>query len=110
MSVYAMGVAALHPSYRLRFSIGNDEFMMIRQPRPVVRCPTGKSGRVLIVRCPASHSKIFCFAFTQIKFRFPPSCLPEGRFAIVTNVRRDAVDVDALLTDGAEADGEVVWS
>jgi hypothetical protein len=34
----------------------------------------------------------------------------EGRFAIVTDVRRDAVDADALLTNGAEADGEVVWS
>jgi hypothetical protein len=35
----------------------------------------------------------------------------EGRIAIVT-VRwvRDAVDVAALLTKGAKADGEVVWS
>jgi hypothetical protein len=38
----------------------------------------------------------------------PP--LSEGRFAIVTDVRRDAVDADAPLTNGAEADGEVVWS
>ena len=34
----------------------------------------------------------------------------EGRFAIVTDARRDAVDADALLTNGAEADGEDVWS
>jgi hypothetical protein len=34
----------------------------------------------------------------------------EGRLAIVTNAGRDAVDVDAPLTNGAEADGEVVWS
>jgi hypothetical protein len=34
----------------------------------------------------------------------------EGRFAIVTNVGRDAVDAKALLTNSAEADGEVVWS
>jgi hypothetical protein len=33
----------------------------------------------------------------------------EGRFAIVTNVRRDAVDAEALLTNSAKADGEVVW-
>ena len=46
----------------------------------------------------------------QIKFRFAPSRLPEGRFAIVTDVRRDAVDADAPLTNGTEADGEVVWS
>jgi hypothetical protein len=32
-----------------------------------------------------------------------------GAFAIVTNVGRDAVDADALLTNSAEADGEVVW-
>jgi hypothetical protein len=34
----------------------------------------------------------------------------EGRFAIVTDVRRDAVDAEALLTNGADADGENVWS
>ena len=34
----------------------------------------------------------------------------EGRFAIVTDAGRDAVDADAPLTNGAEADGEVVWS
>jgi hypothetical protein len=39
-----------------------------------------------------------------------PSRLPEGRFAIVTDAGRDAVDVDAPLTNGAKADGEVVWS
>jgi hypothetical protein len=34
----------------------------------------------------------------------------EGRFAIVTDVGRDAVDAEALLTNSADADGEVVWS
>jgi hypothetical protein len=29
---------------------------------------------------------------------------------IVTNAGRDAVDVDAPLTNGTEADGEVAWS
>ncbi len=29
---------------------------------------------------------------------------------IVTNAGRDAVDVDALITNGVEADGEAVWS
>jgi hypothetical protein len=38
------------------------------------------------------------------------SRLPEGRFAIVTDVRRDAVDADGALTNALEADGEVVWS
>jgi hypothetical protein len=34
----------------------------------------------------------------------------EGRFAIVTDARRDAVDADAPITNGAEADGKNVWS
>ena len=34
----------------------------------------------------------------------------EGRLAIVTNVRWDAVDADVLLTNSTEAYGEVVWS
>jgi hypothetical protein len=54
------------------------------------------------------------------KFRFSPDpnqlyircrLVPlEGRIAIVTDAGWDAVDVDAPLTNGAEADGEVVWS
>jgi hypothetical protein len=40
----------------------------------------------------------------------PPSRPPEGRLAIVTDAGRDAMDADALLTNGADADGEVVWS
>jgi hypothetical protein len=35
---------------------------------------------------------------------------PEGRLAIVTDAGRDAVDVNAPITNGAEADGEDVWS
>jgi hypothetical protein len=39
-----------------------------------------------------------------------PSTPPEGRIAIVTDAGLDAMDADALLTNGAEADGKVVWS
>jgi hypothetical protein len=35
---------------------------------------------------------------------------PEGRLAIVTDAGRDAVDVAALLTNSAKADGKAVWS
>jgi hypothetical protein len=35
---------------------------------------------------------------------------PKGRLAIVTDAGRDAVDVDVPITNGAEADGEDVWS
>ena len=34
----------------------------------------------------------------------------EGPLAIVTDAGRDAVDAAAPLTNGANADGEVVWS
>jgi hypothetical protein len=34
----------------------------------------------------------------------------EGRIAIVTDAGWGAVDVEAPITNGAEADGEVVWS
>jgi hypothetical protein len=34
----------------------------------------------------------------------------EGRFAIVTDAGRDAVDADVPITNGTEADGEGVWS
>jgi hypothetical protein len=44
---------------------------------------------------------------TCISLAVPPH---KGALAIVTDARRDAVDVDALLTNGADADGEVVWS
>jgi hypothetical protein len=49
------------------------------------------------------------FRFIQISFLFPPSTPPEGRIAIVTNAGLDAMDAAALLTNGAHADGEVVW-
>jgi hypothetical protein len=38
-----------------------------------------------------------------------PSRPMQGRIAIVTDAGRDAVDADVLLTNGMEADGEVVW-
>jgi hypothetical protein len=40
----------------------------------------------------------------------PVPFLPRGRLAIVTDAERDAVDVDAPLTNGVDADGEDVWS
>jgi hypothetical protein len=46
----------------------------------------------------------------QISFLVPPSTPLEGRIAIVTNAGLDAMDAEALLTNSADADGEVVWS
>jgi hypothetical protein len=39
-----------------------------------------------------------------------PSRPTEGRLAIVTDAGRDAVDAGGAKDEGAEADGEVVWS
>jgi hypothetical protein len=56
-------------------------------------------------------AKIFCFPRrANHLYKLAPSCPTEGRLAIVTAAGRDAVDVDAPLTNGAAADGEVVWS
>ena len=53
--------------------------------------------------------KYFCFGPRQISslIRAVPS--QERGVAHVTNVGRDAVDAAAPLTNGAGADGEVVW-
>jgi hypothetical protein len=54
--------------------------------------------------------KYFCFSETQTRLYDLPSCPTEGRLEIVTDAEQDAVDADALLTNGADADGEGVWS
>jgi hypothetical protein len=54
--------------------------------------------------------KYFCFSEIQIRLYVSPSRPTEGRVAIVTAAGWDAVDADAPITNGAKADGEVVWS
>ena len=61
--------------------------------------------------CPVRFAKIF--RFVPDPNHFISSAIPphtEGRFAIVTDVRRDAMDAAVSLTNGTDADGEVVWS
>jgi hypothetical protein len=41
------------------------------------------------------------FPKEQITCITPPSCLTEGRLAIVTDAGQDAVDADVPLTNGA---------
>jgi hypothetical protein len=82
----------------------------VRDARALI-CPTGKSADLVSDLPVQPHlKKYFCFSEMQIRLSDLPSCPTEGRFAIVTDAGRDAVDADALLTNGAEADGEVVWS
>jgi hypothetical protein len=76
------------------------------------RCRAKIFGAALI--CPwsqAPQQKIFCFSENpnQVYILCRPVPL-RGRLAIVTDAERDAVDVDAPLTNGVEADGESVWS
>jgi hypothetical protein len=83
----------------------------VRRDDGKVICPTGKSTTPLQFLCPAPGEKIFRFTrrANQIyNFRRP---IPrEGRIAIVTDAGLDAMDAGAPLTNGADADGEVVWS
>ena len=71
-----------------------------------VICPTGNFGEFLST---PSAKDIF-LPFFRIMC-FPPRVPPrqEGRFAIVTNVRWDAVAATERATSAAEADGEAVW-
>jgi hypothetical protein len=74
-------------------------------------CPTGKSMRPAWKRSSSPVGKnilIFRNSKSLVYLRHPVPL--EGRFAIVTDAGWDAVDVEARITNGAEADGEVVWS
>ena len=51
--------------------------------------------------CPDIIAKIFRFAPPKSNVKSHPSRLPEGRFAIVTSVRRDAVDADGASDESA---------
>ena len=61
---------------------------------------------------PVLFAKIFRFRRrANHLYKLAPSRLTEGRLAIVTNARRDAVDVGGAADESAcLADGEVVWS
>jgi hypothetical protein len=70
-------------------------------------CPTGCSA--IAVSSPF-RKNIPVRALPKSLLHLQPSHPSEGRIAIVTNAGRDAVDVAVSLTNGTEADGEVVWS
>jgi hypothetical protein len=66
----------------------------------------------LILAVQSLAKKFFAFHVGQITSTSSPRPASlEGRFAIVMDVRRDAVDADGAQRRSApEADGEVVWS
>jgi len=53
---------------------------------------------------------ILVFRNTNQRYILTRPVPKEGRVAIVTAAGRDAVDADAPITNGADADGEDVWS
>jgi hypothetical protein len=64
-------------------------------------CLTGKSVS-LPIPCPAPATKIFRFSLHPNQIYIPRRpASTEGRFAIVTDVRRDAVDADGAGDVGA---------
>ena len=69
------------------------------------------SGIKLFLPVQSRAKKFPAFPFFANHFHNSPRPTPlEGRIAIVTDAGLDAVDAAALLTNGADADGEVVWS
>ena len=72
--------------------------------------PPPPDGQITCTPVQPLLQKYSGFPKTQITLITRPSCPTEGRLEIVTDAGQDAVDADALLTNGAEADGEGVWS
>jgi len=76
-----------------------------------VICPSGRFRKLASSLLSSPSVKIFLFFRNANQVYISPCPVPtKGRFAIVTNVRRDAVDALARKTSAHEADGEVVWS
>jgi hypothetical protein len=74
-------------------------------------CPPGKSPQPHNFSLSSPLRKNIS-VFQKCKSRYM-ICRPaslEGRFAIVTDARRDAVDAEVPITNGAEAYGKIVWS
>jgi hypothetical protein len=78
---------------------------------PTDHCPSGKSviGSVVDLSSPIAKN-ILLRRWVETAIHQANPVPIEGRFAIVTDAGWDAVDVMAPLTNGAKADGEVVWS
>jgi hypothetical protein len=76
-----------------------------------VICPTGKSpGRSVTWLSSPIGKNISVFPKCKSSYMIRSPVPKEGRHAIVTAAGRDAVDADAPITNGTEADGEDVWS
>jgi hypothetical protein len=74
-------------------------------------CSAGKSLRDFqdLLSSPVSKNILISRNCKSV-YILVPSRSDRGALAIVTDVERDAVDADAPITNGVEADGEGVWS
>jgi hypothetical protein len=90
--------------------VGSTHSTVLALVRDVARRANQLISRQRPVQC--HQQKYFHSRFTQITFTIRPvPPLSEGRLAIVTDARRDAVDASGASDEGALlADGEVVWS
>jgi hypothetical protein len=96
----AIGSSGLHSSAN-RKKVCVDARVRPRQFVEPVQCD---------LPCPVQLRKIFRLnRRANQRYDFARLTRQEGRLAIVTNVRWDAVDTDVPLTNGTEVDGEVVW-
>ena len=103
-----------HPCRAGHMPLFGSDLRMLRVKRlaaPVERSPD-LPDRLLCRWCVQPLCKKY-FRSRATQITFTSIAVPsrsEGRIAIVTNAGRIAVDVMAPLTNGAKADGEVVWS
>jgi hypothetical protein len=85
----------------------------LRKPDASFGCPRRKNSFVESIRfylsTPVCKNIPLLARPKSLAYRSRPASL-EGRIAIVTDARWDAVDVDGALTNALEADGEDVWS
>jgi hypothetical protein len=68
--------------------------------------PAGQISNSVVQSCLQKYS---AFRIAQITSTSAAVLSPRGALAIVTNAGQDAMDADVPLTNGMNADDEVVW-
>ena len=78
-------------------------------PSAKERPPALTGGQISNSAVQSHLQKYFRFRIAQITSTSAAVLSPRGALAIVTNAGQDAMDADVPLTNGMNADGEVVW-
>jgi hypothetical protein len=79
-----------------------DSGLALREPRNDGWGATKQPDGQLSKTCQSLRVKIFRFIRNATRFMVCPSHLNEGRFAVVTNVGRDAVDAERATDEGMQ--------